>query len=77
MLSMHGQQQPFSMWTVVLERIKIFMKLKIAHPWWDLNPSPLHYMLSAPTAELQECYTFQFIVWDTGSGNIDIFVYKG
>ena len=34
-------------------------------------------MPSALTAELQECDTFQFMVWNTGSGDINIFVRKG
>ena len=29
------------------------------------------------TAKLRECDTFQFMVWDTGSGDIDILIVKG
>ena len=39
-------------------------------------PWPLEYMLSALTAELPECDTSQFMVWDTGSGDIDILFVK-
>ena len=37
--------------------------------------TPLSYIPSALTAELWECHRFQFIVWDTGSGDIDILFY--
>ena len=50
---------------------------KIAHPGWDSNPLTLDYMLSALPAELRESDTFQFLTWDTGSGDRAIFVYKG
>ena len=35
----------------------------------------LNDMPSALTSELWECHRFQFIVWDTGSGDIDILFY--
>ena len=50
------------------------MKWKIAHPWWDSNPRPLDSMPSALTAELWECHTFQFVVWDTDSLYMLLFV---
>ena len=39
-----------------------------------LEPRPLDYMSIAIISELRECDTFQFMVWDNGSGDIDIFV---
>ena len=40
--------------------------------WWYSNPWPPDNMPCAPTAELREWGTFQFIVWDTGSGGINM-----
>ena len=37
-----------------------------------IERTPLDYVPSALTAELWECHSFQFIVWDTGSSDIYI-----
>ena len=50
-----------------------FMKWKIAPPQSGLKPMTPHYM---PMAELWECDTFQFMVWNTHSGDIDILFIK-
>ena len=42
----------------------------------DLNPHPLDYVPNALTTGLWECDTFQFMVWDTGCGDIDILFVK-
>ena len=51
-------------------------EVEIAHSWWDSNQRPLDYMSSALTAELRECDTSQFMVCDTGSGGMNVFVYE-
>ena len=49
-----------------------FYEMENSTPWWDSNPRPLDCIPSTLTAELRECNIHQFIVWDIGSGNIDI-----
>ena len=69
-----GNRAHFQLLTVVLGSFQNLWK--IAHPEWDSNPLTLDYMLSALPAKLRESVFFQFLIWDTGSGDIDIFVYK-
>ena len=52
------------------------MKWTIARLWWELIPRPIDYVPSILTAELRECDTFQFLIWDTGYGGMDILFVK-
>ena len=52
------------------------MRWKIAPPGRDSNSRPLDYIPCALTAGLREYATSQVMVWDTGSGDIDILFVK-
>ena len=52
------------------------MKWKIAPPRSESNSRPLDYIPKALTDGLRECETFQLMVSDTGSGDIDILCVK-
>ena len=76
MPAVRGQHHPLSTMNSFWYNRNL-MKRKIAHPWWDSNPRPLDYMPSALTADLRVCDPCQFMIWDTGYGDIDIFICKG
>ena len=51
-----------------------FYEVENSMPLMELEPTTFEYMSSDLTTNLRECDTFQFIVRDTGSGKIAIFV---
>ena len=72
-----GHSTHFRTWAVVLKPIE-FHEVEHSTLLAGFEPTtPLYYMPSALNAELWECDTFHFILYDTGSYDIDILFCNG
>ena len=72
MPTLRGQQRPFSTVNSCSWNNWNFIKWKIAHPWWNSNSRLFNYMPSALITELRESDALKYIIWDTGSGDLDL-----